>query len=76
MTEYTLSIGPPRILNDDFISELPLNQREWHEQQICPICKRLVYIYRHHKGLCEHLESAKQKEQKVAQDAIRKANRK
>ena len=75
--------GPPVITNDEFIHriwesnlrELPLNKREWYEQDVCPICKRMVYIYRHHPGLCQLIENNKRKEQKVAQEALRKAKR-
>ena len=73
----------PCITHDDFVcriwarnlGDLPLNKREWYEQDVCPICKRMVYINRHDTRLCELIEHNKRKEQKVAQDAIKKANR-
>jgi hypothetical protein len=77
-----MSIAEPVITNDTFVAclkldcvELPLNKREWYEQSTCPICKRLVYTYRHHRGLCTHICELTRKTQKSAQDAIKKANR-
>lgn len=54
---------------------LPLSPAQFAEQSICPICKKMVYINRHDPGLCELIENNKRKEQKVAHDAIKKANR-
>ena len=81
--KYQLSIRPPTITNDDFISRLnlkpedfdhwegPLNAREWHEVDICPICKKSVKIYRHNKALCAHICKNEKDAVKATQRAIK-----
>jgi hypothetical protein len=66
-TTYFQHSSSPSITNDEFLSRLnlkiedfyhwegPLNSREWHEVDVCPICKKSVKIYRHNKALCAHI---------------------
>jgi hypothetical protein len=52
-----------------------MNKNEWHEKGVCPVCKKLVYTYRHHKALCAHIVELNKKTEKSAQNVLTKANR-
>lgn len=59
---------------DEASSSRELTLGEFAKQDICPICKKIVKINRHHLGLCTHICELNKKTEKAANDTISKAN--
>jgi hypothetical protein len=58
---------------DEASSSRELTPEKFAKQDICPICKKIVKINRHHPGLCKHIVEINKKALAIASKAIKES---